>query len=78
VEEIMQDSSDRNSDGATSVLLPLFLASLAINVLQHSWFGRELTILQQADSHQQQKISQLQAEKTACESKFQGFIEGRR
>jgi len=74
----MQDSSNNNSDGATSVLFPLFLCSLALNVLQHSWFGRELTILQQADNHQQQKISQLQSDKTACEGKLAGFIEGRR
>jgi len=58
--------------------LPLFLCSLALNVLQHSWFGRELTILQEADNLQQQKIAQLQSDKTACEGKFQGFVEGRR
>lgn len=67
-----------SSDNSTSVLFPLFLCSIAINVLQHAWNGNVLAQLQVADQQQQQKISQLQTEKNICEGKFQGFVEGRR
>jgi hypothetical protein len=78
LEEIMQDSSSSSSDGATSVLFPLFLCSIAINVLQHAWNGNVLAQLQIADQQQQQKISQLQTDKDVCAGKLAGFIEGRR
>ena len=74
----MQDSPNNNSDGATSVLFPLFLCSIGINVLQHAWNSNQLPVLQQADNLQQQKIAQLQTEKNVCEGKFQGFVQGRR
>ena len=74
----MQDSSSSSNDNATSVLFPLFLCSLALNVLQHAWNSNQLAVLQQADNQQQQKIAQLQTEKSICEGKFQGFIQGRR
>ena len=74
----MQDSSHNNSDGATSVLFPLFLCSLALNVLQHAWNSNQLSVLQQADNLQQQKIAQLQTDKDVCAGKLAGFIEGRR
>ena len=72
----MQDS--QSNDNATSVLFPLFLCSIGINVLQHAWNSNELAVLQVADQQQQQKIVQLQTEKNICEGKFQGFVEGRR
>lgn len=75
--KIMHDSNSSN-DGATSVLFPLFLCSLAINALQHSWNSNQLSILQQADNLQQHKLAQLQTEKDKCDGKLQGFIEGRR
>jgi hypothetical protein len=74
----MQDSSSSSNDGATSVLLPLFLCSLALNVLQHTWNSNQLAVLQQADNLQQQKIAQLQTDKDVCAGKLAGFIEGRR
>ena len=74
----MQDSSSSSNDNATSVLFPLFLCSIGLNVLQHAWNSNQLAVLQQADNLQQQKIAQLQTEKSICEGKFQGFIEGRR
>ncbi len=74
----MQDSSSNNSDGVTSVLFPLILSSIGINVLQHAWNSNQLAVLQVADNQQQQKIAQLQSDKTTCEGKFQGFVEGRR
>ncbi|MGB3205018.1 MAG: hypothetical protein WBB28_08525 [Crinalium sp.] len=77
LEEIMQDSSS-SSDNATSVLFPLFLCSIGINVLQHAWNSNQLAVLQQADNLQQQKIAQLQTDKDVCAGKLAGFIEGRR
>ncbi len=74
----MQDSSSSSSDNATSVLFPLFLCSLALNVLQHAWNSNQLAILQQADNLQQQKIAQLQTDKDVCAGRVAGFIEGRR
>lgn len=70
--------SPHNNDGATSVLFPLFLCSIAINVLQHAWNGNVLAQLQIADNQQQQKIAQLQTEKSTCEGRLIGFMEGRR
>ena len=74
----MQDSSSSSSDNATSVLFPLFLCSIGINVLQHAWNGNVLAQLQQADNLQQQKIAQLQTDKSTCEGRLIGFMEGRR
>ena len=48
LEETMQDS--HSSDNSTSVLFPLFLCSIAINVLQHAWNGNVLAQLQVAES----------------------------
>lgn len=45
----MQDSSRESSDGATSVLFPLFLCRPALNVLQHAWNSNQLAVWQQAD-----------------------------
>ena len=72
----MQDS--HSSDNSTSVLFPLFLCSIAINVLQHAWNGNILAQLQVADQQQQQKIAQLQTDKSTCEGRLIGFMEGRR
>jgi hypothetical protein len=75
----MNDSSSSSNDNATSVLFPLFLCSIALNVLQHAWNSNQLAILQQADNLQQQKIAQLTStDKDVCAGKLAGFIEGRR
>ncbi|MGB3205307.1 MAG: hypothetical protein WBB28_09980 [Crinalium sp.] len=74
----MNDSSNSSSDNATSLLIPLFLGSLALNVLQHAWNSNQLAVLQQADNLQQQKIAQLQTDKDVCAGRLAGFIEGRR
>ena len=75
----MQDSSSGSSgDNAASLLVPLFLGSIALNVLQHAWNSNQLAILQQADNLQQQKIAQLQTDKDTCAGRLEGFIQGRR
>ena len=79
----MQDSS--SNDAPTSVLLPLFLASLAINAFQHSFHSSQMEMLKSASDLYEQKfeqqektIAQLQREKDAAEAKLAGYIAGRR
>jgi len=81
----MQDSSSSSNDGATAVLLPLFLCSLIINAGQHFFHSNRMEMLKSASDlydqkfqQQEQTIAQLQRDKAAAEAKLAGYIQGRR